>query len=62
MPDTELKKPRWPILAIVTITVGVASGLGGMALGLLLRVVQHVAFGYSERCPWNRHLPSEGLR
>jgi H+/Cl- antiporter ClcA len=45
--NDELGKPRWLILTIVTITVGITSGLGGMALGLLLRVVQHVAFGYS---------------
>ena len=62
MPNTELKESRWPILAIVTTTVGVTSGLGGMALGLLLRIVQHVAFGYIKPCPWNRHLPSEGPR
>jgi H+/Cl- antiporter ClcA len=37
---------RW-LMLIVTITVGIASGIGGMALGLLLRLVQHIAFGYS---------------
>jgi H+/Cl- antiporter ClcA len=37
----------WITLAIVTVMVGVAAGLGGMTLGLLLHVVQHVAYGYS---------------
>jgi chloride channel protein, CIC family len=38
---------RWPIFAIVTLLVGVTSGLAGMGLGLLLRLVQHIAYGYS---------------
>ena len=38
--------PGWPILAAVAVTVGLTSGLGGMALGLLLRLVQHVAYGF----------------
>src|SRR5882724_11461014 len=37
----------WMTLAIVTVMVGIAAGLGGMTLGLLLRLVQHVAYGYS---------------
>jgi len=37
---------RWPTLAMVTVAVGLASGLAGMALGLLLRVVQHLSYGY----------------
>jgi hypothetical protein len=45
--NNEQQKPSWLTLGIVTIAVGVTSGLGGMALGLLLRVVQHIAFGYS---------------
>src|SRR5579864_5588829 len=40
------RKPRWLIVALVTSTTGVASGLGGMALGLLLRLVQHIAYGH----------------
>lgn len=40
-------KRRWPALTVVTVMVGLASGLGGMGLGLLLRIVQHVAYGYS---------------
>jgi len=37
---------RWRTLAIVTVAVGIASGIAGMALGLLLRVVQHISYGY----------------
>src|SRR6201984_1907083 len=40
------RKPRWLIVALVTSATGVASGLGGMALGLLLRLVQHIAYGH----------------
>lgn len=40
-------KRRWPALAVVTVLVGVASGLGGLGLGLLLRIVEHAAYGYS---------------
>jgi H+/Cl- antiporter ClcA len=36
----------WFTLALVTILVGMASGLGGMGLGLLLHLVQHLAYGY----------------
>jgi len=39
-------KPRWLILVLVTVAIGVASGLGGMALALLLRLVQHIAYGH----------------
>src|SRR5713101_872613 len=41
-----IRKPRWLILVLVTFVTGVASGLGGMALALLLRLVQHVAYGH----------------
>jgi len=40
------RKPRWLIVALVTSATGVASGLGGMALGLLLRLVQHIAYAH----------------
>src|SRR5258707_8855431 len=40
-------KQRWPMLSMVTIAVGIASGVGGMGLGLLLKVVQHITYGYS---------------
>jgi len=33
-------------LALVTLATGVASGLGGMCLAVLLHAIQHVAFGY----------------
>lgn len=41
-----IQKPRWLILVLVTFATGVASGLGGMALALLLRLVQHIAYGH----------------
>ena len=41
-----VRKPRWLILVLVTFAIGIASGLGGMALGLLLRLVQHIAYGH----------------
>src|SRR5258706_1494199 len=41
-----IRKPRWLILVLVTFAIGVGSGLGGMALGLLLRLVQHIAYGH----------------
>jgi hypothetical protein len=41
-----VRKPRWLILVPVTFVTGVASGLGGMALALLLRLVQHFAYGH----------------
>lgn len=34
------------ILIVATLVTGVAAGIGGMLLALLLRLVQHVAFGY----------------
>src|SRR6202046_20775 len=39
-------KPHWLILMLVTLITGVASGLGGMALALLLRLAQHIAYGH----------------
>jgi H+/Cl- antiporter ClcA len=39
-------KPRWLILVLVTFAIGVGSGLGGMALAILLRRVQHIAYGH----------------
>ena len=39
-------KSRWLILVLVTFAIGVASGLGGMTLALLLRLVQHMAYGH----------------
>ncbi|MDE1184721.1 chloride channel protein [Paraburkholderia sp.] len=34
-------------LAVVTVLTGIGAGLGGMSLALLLRAVQHLAYGYS---------------
>src|SRR5258705_7032423 len=42
--NAAIKKTRWLMLVLVTLSVGFASGLGGMGLGLLLRLVQHVAY------------------
>ena len=33
--------------AIIVAMIGMAAGLGGMALGMLLHVMQHMAYGYS---------------
>ena len=43
---TAIRKPSWLTLVLVTLAVGVGSGLGGMALALLLRLVQHIAYGH----------------
>lgn len=40
-------KRSLPVLFVVTIMVGIGSGLGGMFLALLLHYVQHIAYGYS---------------
>jgi H+/Cl- antiporter ClcA len=40
-----VRKPHWLILALVTFAIGVTSGLCGMALALLLRLVQRIAYG-----------------
>ena len=44
-PAIAIRQPRWLILVVVTLAIGVGSGLGGMALALLLRLVQHIAYG-----------------
>jgi H+/Cl- antiporter ClcA len=44
---SQSNRRQWPVLAAVTVAVGIASGVAGMGLGLLLRLVQHTAFGYS---------------
>lgn len=46
-PTSKSAEGRWLILAGATVATGVAAGLGGIALGLLLHFVQHVAYGYS---------------
>ncbi len=35
------------VLAAVTLLVGIAGGLGGMSMALVLHVVQHITYGYS---------------
>lgn len=35
------------MMAFVTVIVGIASGFAGMGLGLLLRLIQHIAYHYS---------------
>jgi H+/Cl- antiporter ClcA len=40
-------KSRWSTFAAFTVATGFTSGLAGMALGLLLRFVQHIAYDYS---------------
>ncbi|KQR73815.1 chloride channel protein [Burkholderia sp. Leaf177] len=41
--------PSMPLfrLAVVTVLTGIGAGLGGMALALLLHLIQHFAYGYS---------------
>jgi hypothetical protein len=51
-------KARWLILVLVTVAIGVASGLGGMALALLLRLVQHLAYGHGPHAMAGQLLPA----
>lgn len=46
-PGKNSRDSHWLTLPALTVAVGVASGLGGMALGLLLHLIQHIAYGYS---------------
>lgn len=46
-PASNSAAKRWLILATVTVATGLAAGLSGMVLGLLLHFIQHVAYGYS---------------
>jgi H+/Cl- antiporter ClcA len=43
---TDSRRSSWPVLATVIVLTGVAAGIGGMLLALLLHFVQHLAFGY----------------
>ncbi|MFC4276333.1 chloride channel protein [Achromobacter aloeverae] len=43
MPET---RPAVTALVVATLSTGVAAGLGGMLLALLLHLVQHLAYGY----------------
>ena len=53
---------RWLTMAFVTVTVGIAAGLGTIGLGLLLRFVQHVAYGYSLHAIISRESFLQGVR
>lgn len=44
--ENKSKTPVW-IFCLVTVSVGIASGLLGMTLALLLHYIQHIAYGYS---------------
>ncbi len=44
--SAERRQTPLPVLALVTIAIGVAAGLGGMLLALLLHGLQHLAYGY----------------
>lgn len=47
--NTEEAKSKTPLitLCIVTIAVGISSGMLGMTLALILHYIQHIAYGYS---------------
>jgi hypothetical protein len=47
LPTDNSHDSHWLTLPVLTVAVGITSGLGGMSLGLLLRFIQHVTFGYS---------------
>lgn len=59
--NTDPLETPWLVLTIVTVLVGIASGLSGMLLGLLLRVVQHAAYGYSLDAVVSRESFLEGV-
>lgn len=46
-PTNNSFKSHWLTIPALTVVVGIASGLCGMSLGLLLRFVQHAAYGYN---------------
>ena len=41
------RRGRLARLAVVTVLTGAGAGLGGMALAMLLHLIQHLAYGYS---------------
>jgi H+/Cl- antiporter ClcA len=51
--DTPSDLASRPVVAIaaVTVAIGISVGLGGMAVGLLLHFIQHVAYGYGLESP-----------
>jgi H+/Cl- antiporter ClcA len=38
----------WRLVVVAATATGVAAGIGGICLSLLLHLVQHLAFGYTE--------------
>lgn len=50
------------MLILVTITVGIGAGLGGMLLALLLHYTQHIAYGYSPTHIISNETFLEGVR
>ncbi|RSS80077.1 chloride channel protein [Streptomyces sp. WAC06614] len=48
MPGDDRSTERWFRFGAVAVVVGVGAGVGGALLVLLLHVVQHTAFGYTE--------------
>lgn len=51
-----------PVLIFVTLTIGVAAGLAGMSLALLLHYIQHIAYGYSPTHIISNETFLEGVR
>jgi H+/Cl- antiporter ClcA len=47
LPTDNSHDSHWLTFPVLTVAVGITSGLGGMSLGLLLRFIQHVTYGYS---------------
>ncbi|MFC5503523.1 chloride channel protein [Lysinimonas soli] len=48
MPVESRDRPSWILrLIVVTILVGVGSGIGGLLVSLVLHAVEHLAYGYS---------------
>jgi H+/Cl- antiporter ClcA len=58
---TDSHETHWLLLTAVAVAVGISSGLGGTALGLLLRFVQHIAYGYSLHALVSRESFFEGV-
>jgi hypothetical protein len=57
-----MRDTRWLTMALVTVTLGIAAGLGATGLGLLLHFVQHIAYGYSLHAIISRESFLHGVR